>query len=521
MWFNKFKDFKNKPIAYFCAEYALFDHTALYAGGLGILSADYVKEMVKQKFPAVAIGLYYHKEHEHGLELTKERRTPTDLGLTLLKDTNGEVLKISIKINNRDVLAQVWNWNVNALNLYLLDTQVTENSPEDWNICDELYTDDRYTRLRQEIVLGIGGVKLINKLKITPSVFHLNEGHSAFMIFELIKREMINSDFNTACKIVRNKVVFTNHTLVDAGQERFDVELVKRTLENYSSEMNNLVSLGVSGDGMFSLTKLALNMSYKVNTVSEMHSIKARESWGDYRIENVTNGIYLDGWDLLRHYSNLESKRKLIKYINDKCGISFDENVLLLGWARRFVDYKRPLAILSDVDRLKKIGKVQIVFSSSVNSTYDDENSYVREIHRLSQNELKGIVAFIPNYDIEVARLLTSGCDVWLNTPEVGREACGTSGMKACLNGVLPLSTNDGWIYEVDLNGIGWKVSDGEITRNLLDTLERDIVPKYYHDKPSWKKMINNARKLILERFGTDRMLRDYIKKIYRPTITF
>ncbi len=530
MWLDKYKKpdnyrgFRKEPIAYFCAEYALFDHTALYAGGLGILAGDYVKEMVRQNVPAVAIGLYYHKEHSHGLDPKKDIVEPNDLGLKLLEDDKGNVLKISLKIGKRKVHAQIWNWKKNELNLYLLDTQVPENTPEDWNISDCLYVEDRNIRLKQEMLLGMGGMRLLKKLHINPSVFHLNEGHSAFLILELIKYEILTTklDFKSACEFVKSRVVFTNHTLVAAGHELFVIDTVKDMLAEFSKDINvdinEIINLGIEKDSnMFSMTELALKLSAKVNAVSKLHEIKAEEVWKDYNVEAVTNGIYIPDWDMLKHYSHKEQKDKLIELINKNCGVNFDKDTLTIGWARRFVDYKRPLAILGDPERLKNIGKIQIVFSSSINSTYLEENEYYRELVRLSQNDLKGMVAFIPDYNIDIAKIMTSGCDVWLNTPIVGREACGTSGMKACLNGVLPLSTSDGWIDEVDLNDIGWKVSDGDITSNLLDAIENKIVPEFYNNQDGWKKRIKNSRNMILKNFGTDRMLKEYISKLYIP----
>jgi len=530
MWLDKYrkpenyKGFKKEPVAYFCAEYALFDHTALYAGGLGILAGDYVKEMVKQNMPAVAVGLYYHKEHQHGLDLNSERKEPKDLGLKLLEDADGNTIKVFVKIGDKKVYAQVWNWKKNELNLYLLDTQVSENTSEDWDICDYLYVEDRNVRLKQEIILGMGGMKVLKKLHVTPSVFHLNEGHSAFLILELIRYEIRTNkmNFKDACEFAKSRVIFTNHTLVSAGQELFELNTVKELLKEYAVEVgvdiDEIINFGLDTDlNMFSMTRLALNLSSKVNAVSKLHEVKAEEIWKGYDVEQVTNGIYIPDWDILQHYSHKEQKKKLINFVNNNCGVSFSEDVITLGWARRFVDYKRPLAILGDVERLKKLGKVQIIFSSSINSSYVEENEHYKELLRLSENELKGMITFIPNYNIDIAKMMTSGCDVWLNTPIVGREACGTSGMKACLNGTLPLSTSDGWIDEVDLVGIGWKVQDGEITNNLLETLEKEVLPEYYNNITSWNDRMKNSRNMIMKNFGTNRMLEEYISKLYIP----
>lgn len=517
---NIHKSFKNKPLAYFCAEYALFNHTPLYAGGLGILAGDYISEIVSENFPAVAIGLFYHKEHQHGLKMGQKMKTPEELGLSLLKDNKGHTLIVPISVNNVDIFAQVWSWEKAEMQLFLLDTKIKENNEENQKICDTLYVEDRNFRLLQEIVLGIGGIKLIKTLGIQPSIYHMNEGHSAFLTLELIKNEIKDGkiSFEQACKNVREYTVFTNHTLVTAGQELFDIEKIKSMFDT------DMANLGFDEESkMFSMTRLALNMSCRVNAVSALHMKKAVEVWKGYRVESITNGINLDRWDSLKYYSHKESKRKLLALIREKCGMEVDENTLILGWARRFVEYKRPLAILENIERIKNIAtkenrKVFIVFSSFINKTYERENELIRKLDALIDNELKGIVTFIPDYDMEIAKIMTSGCDIWLNTPKVGLEACGTSGMKACLNGVLPLTTSDGWVDEVDLSGIGWVVQDDDVNKNLLDTLEKEIIPEYYDNKEKWENRMKNSRTLIVDNFSTKRMLGEYKKKLYSVT---
>lgn len=519
-----------KPVAYFCAEYALFDHTPLYAGGLGILSGDYIQEIIDQKLPVAAFGLFYHREHKHGLELSLERKTPQELGLSLVTNTDGSILKVKVPLCDREVMVQAWTYKKANMNLYLMDTQIEENKPEDWNICDTLYVDDRDLRLQQEIILGIGGMRLIKALNIQPSVYHLNEGHSAFMAFEFIRAIMKSQGktFSEAVAHVKKRIVFTNHTLVAAGQEHFGVETMKSFFSGFCKDIgisvSDLIQLGLDAkNNLFSMTLLALTMSSKVNAVSALHGKKAREEWKGYNVESITNGIYIGRWDKLAHYSHAENKKKLIDYIKNATGTIFDEKILLLGWARRFVDYKRPLAILDDIERFKRIAKadgrkVQLVFSGPINATYTEENETMKKLEHLIETELKGIVVFIPNYNTTISQYLVSGCDVWLNTPKVGLEACGTSGMKACLNGVLPLSTSDGWMDEVDITNIGWIVHDTDITRNLLDTLEYKIVPEYYRRKDTWARKMKYARELILKRFSTERMLQEYIDKLYLPT---
>lgn len=523
---DQYKEFKNRPVAYFCAEYALFDHPPLYAGGLGILSGDYINEIIDAGLHTIAFGLYYHRNDEHGVDKNNKRTDPIDLGLQIAKDLKGNEIELALSLNDRIIYAKVWKWEKSNLVLYLLDTDTIKNNPADRSICDSLYVENRYERMIQELVLGIGGMKLLELFKINPSVYHLNEGHSSFMAFELIKKEMLvnGRSFDEAVKCARRHVVFTNHTLVSAGQEMYEVNMMKSVLNPIAKELNvrvdKLLNLGMDTEtSMFNMTKLALNISCKVNAVSQIHREKAREIWKGYDIESITNGIYLNRWDTAKYYSHKEQKKKLIELVEKTSGKRLDENVIIIGWARRFVEYKRPLAILGDIARLKKL-KVQIVFSSALNTTYINENIFVNELYKQMNGELKDIISFIPNYDADIAKIMVSGSDVWLNTPIVGREACGTSGMKACLNSVLPLSTNDGWVNEVNISDFGWLIDEeGDITKNILDILEEKVLPEFYNDKSSWNEKMLKSRKLILDKFSTNRMLREYVSKLYRPIL--
>ena len=545
-WFNKFRnseqysDWVNNPIAYFCTEYALFDYPALYAGGLGVLSGDYFKEIVDQKFPAVAVGLFYHKEHVHNKSFDLGTHDPNELGLTLLKDDQGESIKIVVPIGWRDVYIQAWQWkDLNSV-IILLDTKIPENHPDDQVITDMLYIENRDLRLKQEIILGIGGMRFLEIIGAKPSLYHLNEGHSSFMVFELIRQEIKKTkcSIKEAMDKIKKKVVFTNHTLIEAGLEKFSYGSVEGMLHTFAKEfgtdIKDLMSVGTEKEAsLFSMTKMALNLSHKVNAVSKLHEEKAALLWPGYNLHAVTNGIYLPRWDSLENVLGIEmwnehqnNKYKLLTVVKNKTGKYLDPDAILLGWARRFVPYKQPLALLEDVQRFKKMAleegrKIHVIYSGPVNLSYSNENEFLSKLEALIENELSGIVVFLPDYDIELSKLLVAGCDVWLNTPVVGKEACGTSGMKACLNGVLPLSTNDGWIAEVDVTDIGWIVEDNNLSLNLLNILENEIVPLYYEHlkNPSitslWFLRMQRARKLIQKEFSTARTLKDYIEKLY------
>jgi HAD superfamily hydrolase (TIGR01484 family) len=508
-------------IAYFCAEFALVNDMPSYAGGLGILAGDYMLEAAEQNFPLVGISLYY------GPKSGKE------FGLKLIKVNWGKRLIIEIPIENRVVFAQVWQWKKGNTSVYFLDTNIKENSEQDRLITEQLYIEDRDSRLKQELILGIGGVRLLKALKISPDLYHLNEGHSAFLTLELIALEIKKGlNLDQAVEIAKQKIIFTNHTLVLEGQEMFAFEALTRITKRICTELNlnidEVIKLGQSQstDTLFSMTTLALNLASLSNAVSKIHGEKARELWPKYPIIHITNGIYLPRWDKVKNKNLIKTHRKneekLLKLIKKTHGQDWNSEALLIGWSRRFVPYKRPLALLEDIEKLKNLakhfeGKIHIVYSAPLDESVVDKNEFLKKIYELMNGELKGLLTFIPNYRIEVAETLVAGCDVWLNTPIVGREACGTSGMKAALNGALNLSTNDGWIAEIPLNNFGWTVDDQNITQNLLETLEKKVLPAYETD--AWKSSMKKSRDLILKDFSTTRMLREYREKMYEPTL--
>ncbi len=548
-WFESFSgsstysEFMKEPVAYFCAEYALWSSVPLYAGGLGVLSGDYLKEMSDRKFPFVALGLCYgssgNVEGGRTLSVIWQR----EQGLELVMDKEGKPFLVSIPIDGREVYFQAWKWKAENGALYLFDTNVPENSNEDKLICERLYTDDRDMRLRQEIVLGIGGMRFLRALGIHPSIYHLNEGHSAFLAFELISHEMRhrNVDYETACEYAREHIVFTNHTLVSAGNELFATDVVRRMLKNFadlsSIDIENVIAKGQSEDGvLFSMTTLALSFCAKTNAVSRLHATKAVEKWGTQDVGYVTNGIYIPRWDIVGtddggalFQKHMENKERLLNLIKEKTGETFPKDTLLLGWGRRLVPYKQPLAIFTDVERLKALATKEgrafrIVYSGPSYGHPEDKDGFMRRLRSLAEGELKGILVFLPDYSLDVAKLMTSGSDVWINTPVIGSEACGTSGMKAALNGVLPLTTNDGWIPESGLAGVGWVLSDNDLGIKLLDTLEQDIIPLYYDRRQGeasakWIDRMLKARQIIKDKFSATRMLGEYIEKLYMPVL--
>lgn len=549
-WFEQFRHsdsyrfLVSRPVAYFCAEFALSDTIPTFAGGLGILAGDMVREASDRNFPMVGIGLYYHEGYvcseidekgviiEHSIPVK-----PSEGGLSPVVDNNQNRVIIDVPIQDRVIRAQGWKWQRGSVSVYLLDTDISENAPMDQKITHRLYDVDKETRLKQEMVLGIGGVRFLEAIGVHPSIYHMNEGHSAMLVLDLIRHEMVERKigFTDAKNRMSKHIVFTNHTLVPAGDELFSNDLASVLLSSYADEITvpikDLIELGiVQESSIFSMTMLSLRLAAKINAVSLLHQKKARELWTDHAMDVVTNGIHIPSWDAIdsadalwdEHQAN---KRKLLSYIEKVSGIHFGERDLLLGWARRIVPYKRPLVLFEDLKRFRNLATqidrpIRVVMAGKAPPGDIKAAQLLGSLQRIVSEELKGLVVCLPNHNMELAQLLTSGCDVWLNTPVVGFEACGTSGMKAALNGVLPATTKDGWVSEVELFGIGWILNSDTIHESILDALEHQIVPMYFQNdangRPAdWIRHMKNARDLILSEFSATRMLRAYIETMY------
>lgn len=545
-WFDKFRK-SDRPMAYFCAEYALDSELPLYAGGLGVLAGDYVREAGDRGIPLVAVGIYYAKGFTHK-ELSPEGRvvdlhnekSPEEAGLMAVKNDKGEVVQVSVPMGENEVRVRAWVWEYKTAKVYLLDTRVEGNSEQDQHIADSLYATDKEIRIKQEMVLGIGGLRMLFALGIHPAIYHFNEGHCAFLIYELIHHEMVGHgmDFEKARERVKQRVLFTNHTLLPAGNDVFSNDLVALQLAHYGQEISipvkQLVDLGlVQQSSSFSMTMLAMRAAGKINAVSKLHAKKAKEIWTDHPMQAITNGIHIPTWDRIGENgmwsAHKENKRELIKIIEEQTGTIWDENTILLGWARRIVQYKRPLAL---VERLKQFSEmardsergVHVVFAGVSHPSDDDGQEILEELQYRLASDLKGVAVYLPHYNLDLSRSMVSGCDVWINTPVVGFEACGTSGMKAALNGVLPMSTRDGWVDEVEMFGVGWILPDTDLTDQMLEILETQILPLYYQRNKDgvprdWVKMMQNARNLIMNEFSMTRALRQYLELI--TTILF
>lgn len=535
---RSYRRFQPRPIAYFCAEFALDPQLPFYAGGLGVLAADVVREASDQRLPMVAVGTYYHGQAPVA---------PPDAGLARVVDGVGRAITVNVPLGDRHVRLQAWRFDgAPGVPVYLVTTDIPENSPQDRLITERLYPADKERRLQQQIILGVGGLRLLEAAGIHPLVYHLNEGHSAFLALEIISHEMRERavGFHEAIELARGHIVFTNHTLVAAGQDVYSNDMVAAYLSHLAEELNvpvqELVKIGlVQETSLFSMTMLSLRMASRVNAVSKLHARKAAEIWADHPMVGITNGIHIATWDkLLTQGAKLkgqnsssdlwlahqQNKQLLLDQILEVTGKRWPVDTLLLGWARRIVGYKRPLALFGDLGKFLSLSQddarpVRLVISGSVQAGDEEGEKLFSELLALVKTRLSATTAYLADYNVELARLLTAGCDVWLNTPVVGFEACGTSSMKAALNGGLPCTTKDGWADEVEMFGVGWVVDSDHVSDSLYQIIGEQIAPRYYQRQngvpTGWLSHMANARQMVELAFGTTRMLREYVEKLY------
>lgn len=614
--FNKnYSKYKKEITAYFSAEYGIHESLPNYAGGLGILSGDHCKTASDLGLPFVAVGLMYKHAYfsqfisEAGEQIEEYNELILgELPITPVYGTKGTPLKIAVSILNKDVYLKIWKVAVGRINLFLLDTNVEENNEEDKNIIHSLYGGSRDTRIKQEIILGIGGLSALRKMDINPSVFHMNEGHSAFLGLERL-HELLNSgmDFNPAMEYLRNTTLFTTHTPIAAGNESFEFEMMQRYFGDFWPQLNMsekyFFDLGRNINEHqhenFSLTTLALNFSYMANGVSKLHSEVSQKMWqhvypgvptSEVPISYVTNGIHTESWlnrEMIKLFNKylgenwrnhiheekywekvrsipddaywntmLAMKKSMIKsltrgyqsqidrYQGDHGfpeGDIYDENALIIGFARRFAPYKRATLLFTDRERIKRIFNnsdkpVQILFSGKAHPQNDAGKALIREVNNIAREEgFKGKVVFIENYSINISRPLTSGVDVWLNNPRRPLEASGTSGQKVPINGGINFSVLDGWWPEGYNGKNGWVIGkeveyadhslqDNEDAGMMYDTLENEIIPLFFkRDKngipTEWIKMSKESLISNFTKFSTHTMVWNYTEKFYIPGI--
>lgn len=553
------------PIAYFCAEFALSDELPIYSGGLGVLAADMVREADDCGLPLVAVGLLYKQGYfkqvitEHGLqdELPAYHSLET-LPITRLHDAEYNPLQVKIVLEDREVKVQLWEYMQNSTRVILLDTDIPENNELDRRLTLSLYPKDSEWRIQQEIILGVGGVRALNVLRIEPRIFHMNEGHSAFGVLEIAHLHMkkYNSDFDEAFFEVCKKIVFTNHTLIPSGNDMFHQDQVSRILGSYTKHLgltpDKMVSLGAIPESQdyFSMTHLALSTSSKISAVSRSHAQFARTTWPEFELTPITNGVHAPTWQNARFSeisekldrgfevtlgslwrAHLDMKEKLGESVVSWVGKDFNLDALTLTWARRITGYKQPLLIFSDMVKLVRLLSnekypIQIIIAGKAHPGDELGKSFISEIiQKIKEFDLEDKIFFLPNYSLSMAKLLTSGSDVWLNTPQKGKEACGTSGMKAGMNGVLQMAISDGWTDEIDLHEIGFPVDPVNSAESIYNLLETRVIPEFFTRNSSglpegWVEKMSQTLKVVSSRYSSRRMLTEYVEKLYLPVIS-
>jgi len=514
--------FPENPVAYFCAEYAMIDDPTMYAGGLGVLAADYIMEIAEQNMPFVAIGLNYDP-------------LSSDTFSIFAKD--GKPLIISIPIENEMIYAQVWHHAFTKnTHMFLLDTDIKENNDENKKISSHLYSPNFYTRIKQQMVLGIGGIRLLEKLNISPSIYHLNEGHTAFAgVAILLER-----------KKDLGKIVASKHTILSAAGVMIPKKDLCMFLESYCKSFStDVMDIYKKGEfeldhDMFSTTKFVMNISQRKNGVSALHVVFEKKVHPHSELIAITNGVYKKRWqarELLsrsvtisdEEFWNIRKdlKTRFISYVKETTGKKLNPEICTVVWARRFASYKRPFLIFSDLERIIKIisspeSPVQFVIAGKANETDTVGQEIIKKIVDISEDpKTKGRIVYIPNYSINIAKELVKGADVWLNTPERGKEACGTSGMKASLNGALQLSISDGWVDEVNLEGKGWILPEENTAQVLYDLLEQEVLPSFYTQSEDgipheWIQKMRQTIEIVEKSYTTVKMLENYRKDLYR-----
>ncbi|MBI2618942.1 MAG: alpha-glucan family phosphorylase [Ignavibacteriales bacterium] len=604
------------PVVYFSAEFGLHESLPIYSGGLGVLSGDHAKSASDLGIPFLGIGLFYrqgyfqqHIDPNGWQQELYPVQEPERLPLELVTLPEGGRLLNSVEIGHSTVFFQTWRLKVGRTNVYLLDTNLPENDQHFQGLTANVYGGNIDTRIGQEIILGIGGVRLLRSMKIYPAVYHMNEGHSAFLVFEMLKEKIAEGKtIEEAEVIVRSQCVFTTHTPVPAGHDRFSSEMMDHTFSRFRNAMglshDNMMAYGrINGTEAaepFTMTVLALRMSRAANAVSKLHGHVSREMWQHLYpgipiekvpIGSVTNGVHTPGWasakahefwnkrlgydwtnKLLepKYWKKIEQnglasdeelwalryslRRDLIEFIRQRLreqyvrtgesGTSFDRVLspdrLTICFARRFATYKRAPLIFRKLDRIIPMlinpeRPAQLVFAGKAHPRDNEGKKFIQKIIEMTRHpQLQGRVVFVENYDMNVARHLVAGADVWLNNPRRPLEASGTSGMKVLIHGGLNLSIMDGWWREGFDGTNGWSIGSDESQpdleaqdekdfENLVTILESRVIGEYYdRDKTgiprAWIRRIRHSMRTLIPVYNSDRMVAEYATEYYRTS---
>ncbi|MDR0730693.1 MAG: alpha-glucan family phosphorylase [Treponema sp.] len=609
---------RKEVVAYFSMEYGMDVSLPIYSGGLGILSGDHMKTSSDMGLPLVGVGLLYRqgyfKQVLNADGFQQESYPENDwynMPVERRIGKDGTPIKITVDLAGRQAAAQIWEVKVGRSSLFLLDTNIEENPPDIRNVTAALYGGDKETRIQQEILLGVGGIRALRALGINPAVTHMNEGHAAFMGLERIREMMTDRglSFAEAREAMWPTNIFTTHTPVPAGNERFDIALLDKYMRSWPQILGiswkDFLALGRENPNddreTFCMTVLALKLAAYANGVAKLHGEVSRVMWqglwpglplDEIPIHHVTNGVHprtwvssgmvdlldryfgphfeeeptdLDIWDRMDRISDEElwrtherRRERLVAFVRERIRRRIDRTgserhyaglaedalspyALTLCFARRFATYKRGNLLLRDPERLLRLVKdnerpIQLIFAGKAHPHDMPGKDLIREIiHFAEKYDVTSRIVFVENYDMTVARYLTSGGDVWLNTPRRPMEASGTSGMKASMNGVLNCSILDGWWDEAYNAEVGWAIGQGEQysderlqddveSKALYDLLEREIVPLFYQRgrdglPREWIKMMKNCMKQIGHSMSSHRMLMDYSNKFYLPAL--
>jgi len=531
----------SKTVAYISSEYALSDDLPIFAGGLGVLAADYFLEARKSAIPFYFVGLLYH----HGFieDWPEGVLDPTKSALKLLKDENDELVLVDIDIFERPLLAKVWIKEEGNAHLLLLDLNTTANEQESREITAQLYGPDQKNMLAQQLVLGLGSVKLLNRLGIKPAIFHLNEGHTSFTILALVTdylEENPNATLAEALSATKQKVVATKHTILHSSGIFFDRQqfdsLLTKYLARHKLNADEIYKLGnnYTDPANFSTNALLLNNCVRGSCVSGVHCAFEIGVHPNSTLIPVTNGVYKERWQDQKwqetklddlpdeKFSQIhqDNKSAAFKFL----GLNLDPNYLTVVWSRRLAQYKRPLLIFSDLERLNRLVNdsskpVQIIISGVAHRKDKEGQEIVAKINEIvAKPEFSKRIVYLPHYGLTLTKNLINCADLWLNNPEMGKEACGTSGMKAGLNGALEFTVPDGWAAEVDWTNIGWSLPDENAAENIYKILETEIVPCFYDLKPDWIARMRKTIALVENHYTTKRMMEDYLRQLYFPT---
>jgi starch phosphorylase len=601
-----------RPLAYFSAEFGLHHSIPIYSGGLGVLAGDHLKSMSDLGVPVVGVGLLYHEGYVHqqidGAGWQQDLYEPIaaeELPVDPWLGPDGKQLRFAVELPGREVFLAVWHVQVGRSDLLLLDARDEANSAADRELTARLYGGDQETRIQQEILLGVGGFRALRKLGIQPSVLHLNEGHSAFALLEWARQRVEDDGLSAAAAMreVRAASVFTTHTPVPAGHDRFKSDLAQRHLEPLAAGLHmpiaELLALGAEPPfdpaDTFGPTVLALRLCRRSNGVSALHGRVSRQMWQvlypgrreeEVPIGHITNGVHVRTWlagdmqHLIAHYLGkrwLESltrpdawkqidsipdaelwevhqvlKAQLVAFVRRRLAdrrrrLGLPEppepplgpEALTLGFARRFATYKRADLLLQDLDRLERlvsdpVHPVQLVYAGKAHPQDGGGKELAQKIARLGEDpRFAGRVVFLENYSMLMGRQLVQGVDAWLNTPRRPLEACGTSGQKCILNGVLNISILDGWWAEAFDGGNGFAIDGAEShadpavqdqrdSRALFELLEREVIPLYYQRDETglprgWIARVKRAIRTLAWRYNADRMVMDYVRECYVP----